>query len=107
MRVSRACKKDANQNDIVAALIAIGCTVADTSMAGDGFPDLVVGIAGTNLLLEVKDEAQPPSKQRLTTDQQLFHSQWKGPIYVVNSVDQAIRIVNRVRRVGRTITTAR
>lgn len=100
MRTSRACRTDGNQSDIIAALEAIGCSVADTSKAGDGFPDLVVGIAGHNLLIEVKNGEKYPSEQKLTPKQQIFHTEWRGPICTVNSVAQAIDAVNRVRRGG-------
>ena len=94
----RACKRDANHRDIVDALRAIGCSVADTGGAGDGFPDIVVGIPGNVILMEIKDGDKPPSAQKLTPEQQIFHTEWRGPIHIVNSVARAISVVNEYRR---------
>ena len=84
---------DANQADIVKGLRAIGCSVAVTSSAGDGFPDLVVGYYGKNFLLEVKDGDKPPSKRKLTPEQEQFHINWRGQIAIVESIDAAIALV--------------
>ena len=53
---------------------------------GDGFPDLVVARNGINVLVEVKDGSKPPSKQKLTKDQEEFHASWKGWIAVVTCI---------------------
>ncbi len=55
-------RTDANQNEIVEGLRKVGCTVAVTSAAGDGFPDIVVGrtdISGErkNWLIETLEKA--------------------------------------------------
>lgn len=84
---------DANQGEIVEELRKAGCTVSPTSQAGEGFPDLVVGRAGANYLLEVKDGAKPPSGQKLTPKQVKWHSEWTGQVHVVNSVEQAFEAV--------------
>ena len=94
----RAKRVDANQPEIVSALRGIGCSVAITSAAGDGFPDLVVGrvdIHGDrkNWLIEVKDENKPPSERKLTKDQEKFHSEWRGQINVITNPKQAIDLV--------------
>lgn len=86
----RAAKADANQGAIVAALRKIGCSVQPLHTVGRGVPDLLVGIRGHNLLLEVKDGAKPPSAQKLTADQVEWHGAWRGHVEVVNSVEQAI-----------------
>ena len=99
-RAARACKVDANQPEIVDTFRKLGCSVAITSSAGDGFSDLVVGVAGLNLLVEVKDGSKVPSAQKLTKDQVKFRDNWRGQYCVVNSVNQAIELVNRVRRSG-------
>ena len=63
-------------------LLVAAC--ADTGGAGDGFPDLVVGIVGHNLLMEVKDGTKPPSAQKLTAEQAIFHTTGADPIHVVD-----------------------
>jgi len=89
----KARKVDANQADIVKGLRAIGCSVAVTSSAGDGFPDLVVGYYGNNWLMEIKDGNKSPSRQKLTPEQEQFHINWRGQIAVVKTIDEAIELV--------------
>ena len=60
------------------------------SAMGDGFPDLVVGRRGKNLLAEVKDGSMPPCARKLTPNQIDFHAAWSGSIVVVESVEQAL-----------------
>lgn len=93
----RAARVDANQGDVVDALRAIGCSVALTHAAGGGFPDLVVGVDGINLLIEVKDGKKPPSERKLTKDQVLFHAQWRGQIAVVKNVAEALQLIGSIR----------
>jgi hypothetical protein len=93
--VRRAAKVDANQVEIVKALRLVGAKVVPTHTVGQGFPDLVVGFRGRNILLEVKDSSQPLSKRRLTADQKVFHDEWSGEIHVVESAEQAIEVLTR------------
>lgn len=88
----RAAKIDRNQPEIVAALLAVGCSV-DVLPGGNGRPDLLVGIAGTNALLEVKDGSLPPSERRLNALQKNWHANWKGKAHVVETIEQALEIV--------------
>lgn len=89
----RAARIDANQNEIVQALRDVGASVAITSMVGSGFPDLVVGFRGRNFLFEIKDGSKPPSKRRLTDDEQEFFDTWRGIIFIVNDVNEALEIL--------------
>lgn len=86
-------RTDANQQEIINALRAIGCSVFDASQFGNGFADLVVGRAGVNWLMEVKDGSKPPSAQALTKYQKKFRDEWRGQRAVVRSPDEAIAIV--------------
>lgn len=81
---------DSNQVEVVAALRAAGATVLHLHEVADGCPDLLIGIAGINALIEIKDGHKPPSAQRLTPDQVSFHRTWRGmPVKVVTSGTQA------------------
>jgi hypothetical protein len=91
--VRRARRVDANQAQIVAALRAAGCTVEVLSDVGRGVPDLLVGIRGRNLLVEVKDGSLPPSRRRLTDDELAWHARWRGAVVVVHDVHEAIAIL--------------
>lgn len=83
-------RADLNQSEIVKALRSVGVTVYITSQVGEGFPDLVCGIFGKNYLIEVKN---PDTKGKLRTSQEIFRDKWKGKVFVVNTVDEALRVV--------------
>ena len=89
----KVCRVDSNQQAIVAALRQHGCTVQHLHQLGQGAPDLLVGHGGYNYLIEIKDGSKPPSKQRLTPDEQQWHQSWCGQVAVVSNVDQAINLI--------------
>lgn len=94
----RAAKVDANQEQIVDALRAVGATVQTLAAVGKGVPDLLVGYQGKTLLLEVKDGRRPPSERRLTEDQLVWHGAWRGgPLAVVDGVDAALRALGAIK----------
>lgn len=88
-----AARVDANQTQIVSALRAAGATVQSLSAVGQGCPDLLVGHHGTNILMELKDGKKPPSERKLTSDQIVWHSEWKGVVFLVTSVDEALQLL--------------
>ena len=92
----RAAKVDANQAEIVKALRQIGCSVEHLHSVGRGCPDMLCGFKNNNYLLEVKDGNKPKSSRKLTPDHVVWHQSWRGRVYVVESVEQAIEIVNKV-----------
>lgn len=88
----RAAKVDSNQRPIVRALQEIfgpDC-VFDLSAVGRGCPDIMVGLRGVNLLLEIKMD-----KGKLTPDQQIFHRVWDGQIAVVRTVQDALDAIEK------------
>lgn len=87
----RAAKIDANQEEIVKALRAVGATVQSLAAIGKGCPDLLVGFRNGSFLLEVKDGRKPPSARELTDDQIEWHINWRGgPCTVVSSIEEAL-----------------
>lgn len=93
----RAARTDGNHVTIRQAFEAVGCMVADASHVGNGFPDLIVAIPPFNVMIEVKDSAQPRRFRKLTNAQKIFHKGWSNPIHVVETVDQALLIVDHYR----------
>jgi len=94
----RAAKIDDNQPEIVQALRKAGATVQSLAAIGDGCPDLLVGIGGRTILMEIKDGAKPPSQQKLTPDQLTWHGAWQGgTLQTVNDVEGALRVVGMVK----------
>jgi hypothetical protein len=88
-------KTDTNHAQIVQALRAMGVGVYDTSMLGKGFPDLVTAHRGVIRLVEVKDGNRAPSATKLTVGQAAFRAMLERHachLYVVHSVDEAIRL---------------
>ena len=89
----RAAKVDANQREVVAALRGAGASVQLLHAVGEGCPDLLVGHLGVNYLLEVKDGQKPPSAQKLTPPQEIWHRDWRGHRVVVNSPEAALAAI--------------
>jgi len=83
-------RADLNQSEIVKALRSVGVTVHITNQVGNGFPDLVCGVFGKNYLIEVKNEE---ARGRLTAEQEIFIDKWKGKIHIVETVDEALRVI--------------
>ena len=92
----RAAKVDANQAIITQALRQMGATVQHLHALGQGCPDLLVGWQGVNLLVEIKNGSKPPSKRQLTPDEQEWHDNWRGQVAIVESVEDAVRLLNTV-----------
>jgi len=85
---------DANQSELVSFARKIGFSVAVTSEAGKGFPDLTLGKYGLTFLVEVKDGKKPPSARKLTEPQEQFHSSWRGHISIATCHDDIIDLYN-------------
>ena len=88
-------RRDANHAQIAAALASAGCSVWDASGVGRGFPDLVVGrkVHGERrtYLLEIKDGTLPSSRRKLNDAEVAWHAQHLGAVFVVLSVEDALR----------------
>ena len=78
-------KIDGNQTEIIEALRAAGFYVFDCSRMGRGFPDLLVNSYARVVLMEIKTQ-----EGRLTPAEQKFHAEYKGELYIVRSVEDAL-----------------
>jgi len=96
----RAAKTDANQAAVVDALRKAGCSVTSLAAVGAGCPDLLVGRAGRNFLLEVKDGTKPKSARVLTPAQVEWHRGWAGEVVVVECPEDALWAVGLRRGRG-------
>lgn len=95
----RAARTDANHAEICRVFRDAGCTVVDLSMVGRGCPDIAVGAAGNTAFVEIKDGTKPPSEQRLTVAQQLWHAAWRGgTLAIVNDVEGALRVARMLHK---------
>lgn len=90
----RAARIDDNKQAIVSALRACGCSVYDLRQP----VDLLVGLNGHTALVEVKNGAKSPSRQKYTPAQEAFMATWKGgAVATIRDVDGAIRLANLMR----------
>jgi hypothetical protein len=67
---------DANQKPITKELRDLGFSVSLTHEVGKGFPDIVVGFMGLNVLIELKVD----EKKKLTEAEEQFFNTWKGQV---------------------------
>ena len=80
--------RDLNEQQIVEALEAIGCTV---ERKGDGVGDLIVGRGATNVILEVKQKGRANRKDQ--QKQREAREAWKGQIAVVEGPLEAVALI--------------
>lgn len=82
-------KPDANQPEIVKLLHQIpGVSVQISTVLGGGFPDLIVAYNRETFLFEIK---VPGGK--LNALQEVFHKEWNGIVYTVESIEQILDIL--------------
>lgn len=84
----RAYRVDSNQKDVVTALRAEGYSVQHLHSVGAGCPDILVGYAGINVLIEIKE-----GDGKLTPAQVVWHSDWQGQVSIAKDKQEAIEIV--------------
>ncbi len=99
--------KDANHQTIFRAFDRAGASVVSLHTLGGGVPDLLVGFAGVERLVEVKLPArqgvafQHPAT-RLSRRQQGWHHSWGGhPPVVVRTPEEAEALVDEMAAEGR------
>lgn len=93
-------KVDDNQQAIVECFRKMGATVQPLHQVGDGCTDLVIGLMGLNVMVEVKDGSKIPSKRKLTQDQVIWHSLWRGWKAIVECEDDCIRLVTAIKKIA-------
>lgn len=91
-------RKDANHAEIVKTFRELGAQVVDLANIGNGVPDLLVSTGKRTFLVEVKDGSKPPSQQKLTTDEKEFHSVWRGELFTITSIPEAINLIMTMRK---------
>lgn len=113
MRFGSHHRSDTNQPDVVKELRKVmGASVAITSGAGSGFPDLVVGteipirklieiygmdgVVPMNFLMEVKH----PDRVKLKPSQKKFNRKWYGQVAIITTPDQALVTIGVYKDAG-------
>lgn len=86
-------KVDVNQPEIVKAFRDLGWSWQHTHTIGQGCVD---GFASKNKLItiaiEIKDGSKSPSQRKLTSDEEKWHSNWKGQIAIVTSLEDVLKL---------------
>tara|TARA_R110000824_G_scaffold32908_1_gene106078 strand:- start:9599 stop:9889 length:291 start_codon:yes stop_codon:yes gene_type:complete len=95
-----AAKTDANAKSIDRVLVELGASIAKTDGVGGGFPDRVIGFNGKNFLIEYKDGAKSPSRQRLNDLQKRWHEKWQGQVATVRNPKEALEVVLGINKYG-------
>ncbi len=95
----KAARIDENQTEIVKCFRRMGYSVVILSAVGYGMTDIMVSRKGINCLVEIKDGNKYPSQQKLTDDQEIFHSDWQGLRAIVNSINTALQLANRLESI--------
>lgn len=89
--VRKYAKKDLNHAEIVAFFRSLGCYVVDVANIPK-FCDILVGIKGINVLVEVKS-----GNSVLTPDERKFHLEWTGArIFVIRDKKEALALYNSI-----------
>jgi len=82
-------RTDANHAEIMQAFKKLGASVLDLSRVGMGCPDLLIGIANTSALVEVK-----VGNAKFTPAQETFMTNWQGgTVSRIDSPEAAERLV--------------
>ncbi len=103
-KVRQRAKRDANHNEIVDTFLGLGGTWQELTGIG-GALDGLLGVAGIDQRVEIKDGDKVASKRRLTEDEERVFQEWRGrPPVVVETIEQAIDLVNTLRRESNAIS---
>lgn len=97
----RAANVDANQSAVIKALEGLGCTVERLSGVGKSVPDLLVGVCGINLLMEVKNPDRKGGRENThgtLAKQRKWREGWKGSVHTVNGPEEAVTDVKQMIR---------
>lgn len=76
----RDARRDANHTPTMRELSQMGFSVADTSLCGNDFPDLVIGKHGVTAIVElkVKRPGRMQMHQLISQGQREFADRWRG-----------------------------
>ena len=84
-------RTDQNHSALLACIRMIpNVSICDLSGAGGGVPDVMLGLAGRNILIEIKRPDCAPSRSKLNDKQEEWHGEWKGQVAVVRTLDDVL-----------------
>ena len=99
-KVRQRARRDRNHSEVVRTFERLGGSWLDLSGVA-GALDGILGTAGVDVRVEIKDGELPPSKNKLTPAEDDVFSTWRGrPPEVVKTIEEAVNLVNQLRREG-------
>ena len=96
MSFRRAARVDANQSKVVEAFKSLGCSVLIISQLKRCADLIVANGRKRTAMIEVKDGSKIPSKRQLTKWEKDFMDSWKGLYFIVESLDDVVRVVREL-----------
>ena len=84
---------DATHKPIAGAFRQLGASVLDLSGTGGGAPDLLIGLAGRNVLLELKTGSRAKHHRRDEGHQRAWRDAWRGQVAVAGNLEEALLAV--------------
>lgn len=84
----KAKRKDINQPELEVRLKKLGFSVTSLHALGKGIPDLLLGIMGINIVVEVKHD-----NAELTEPEKEWHRDWKGQVRIAQSAEEIVLYV--------------
>ena len=86
-------KADDNQPEIVKFIRSLGASFQHTHQI-PGALDGIVGYMGVDQRIEIKDGNKPPSRHKLTPEEQKTFDGWKGrPCQVVKNEEDVLKLI--------------
>jgi len=97
-KVRQRARRDRNHAEIVRTFERLGGSWLDLSGVA-GALDGILGVAGVDIRVEIKDGELSPSKKKLTPAEGEVFQTWRGrkPV-VVTTIEEAVNLVNQLRR---------
>jgi hypothetical protein len=97
-KVRTRSRRDGNEKQLVALARKLGATWCSTAST-PGELDGIIGCAGIDVRVEIKDGSRPPSERALTPQEINTIESWAGrkPV-VIESEDDLIELLNTLRR---------
>lgn len=78
-------RKDLNQSDMEKILREAGFSVQSLHSLGKGVPDLLLGLYGLNILIEVKH-----GNAGLTEPEAIWHKGWNGQVRIAQTPEEVL-----------------
>jgi hypothetical protein len=98
----RSAKVDANQSALVELWRAHGGSWCSLAPLGQGVPDGIAGLAGMDVLIEVK---QP--KGKVMPHQHAWHERWRGqPVRIWRTEADVAETAEHLRRMSRAVSAS-